>query len=189
MTEIPKEELEIQFTKLNKLLCTFNKDLGIIIKNGKHTSELIISANGNPYLFKEVELLVHYAPAIERWKITAFLQPEQNIDKYKNGTDKPIEYYGITLKISEMYFLPLENLENANHLGIRVYLKNYILHKHNPRLKEAVYTHIEHLVGEKAFANDINFIDLAQLTGNTTEPQPIELYFLNDYIREFKNEI
>jgi hypothetical protein len=188
MAEIPKEELEKQFTKLNKLLCTFNKDLGIIIKNGKHKSVLIITANGNPYLFKEVELLVHYAPVIERWKITAFLQPEQNIDKYKNGTDKPIEYYGITLKISEMYFLPLENLENPNHLGIRVYLKNYILHKHNPRLREAVYTHIEHLIGEKAFANEISFIDLAQLTADTIEPQPIELYFLNDYIRECKKE-
>jgi hypothetical protein len=189
MAEIPKDELEKHFTKLNDLLCLYNKDLDVIIKNGKHKSELIISANGNPYLFKEVELLVYYAPTVERWKITAFLQPEQNTDKYENGTDKPIQYYGINLKISEMYFLPLENLENPNHLGIRVYLKNYILHKSNPRLREAVYTHIEHLVGEKAFANNINFIDLAQLTADTTELQPIELYFLNDYIREFKNEI
>jgi len=188
MTEIPKEELEKHFSKLNDLLRLYNKDLDVIIKNGKNKSELIITANGNPYLFKEVELLIHYAPAIERWKITAFLQPEQNIDKYQNGTDKPLEYYGISLKISEMYFLPLENTENPNSLGIRVFLKNYILHEHNPRLREAVYTHIEHLIGEKTFANDINFIEIVQLTADTIEPQPIELYFLNDYIREFKKE-
>lgn len=186
MTEIPKEELTKRFTKLNNLLCSFNKDLNVIIKNSKHKSELIITANGNPYLFKEVELLIHYAPIVERWKITAFLQPEQNTAKYGNGTDKPIEYYGINLKISEMYFRPLENLENPNHLGIKVYLKNYILHKHNPRLREAVYTHIEHLIGEKAFANDINFIDLDQLTVDAMGLQLMELYHLADYIREFK---
>lgn len=188
LTEIPIEELKKHFSKLNDLLCLYNKDLDLIIKNGKNKSELIITANGNPYLFKEVELLIHYAPVIERWKITAFLQPEQNIDKYQNGTDKPLEYYGISLKISEMYFFPLENTENPNSLGMRVFLKNFILHKNNPRLREAVYTHIEHLIGEKAFANDINFIEIVQLTADTTEPQPIDLYFLNDYIREFKNE-
>ena len=189
MTEIPKEELEKHFSKLNDLLRLYNKDLDVIIKNDKNKSELIITANGNPYLFKEVELLIHFAPAIERWKITAFLQPEQNIDKYQNGTDKPLEYYGISLKISQMYFLPLENTENPNCLGIRVYLKNYLIHKSNPRLREAVYTHVEHLVGEKTFANDISFIDLAQSTAYTIELQPIELYFLNDYIRECKKEI
>ena len=187
MTEIPKEELEKHFIKLNNLLFLFNKDLGIIIKNGKHKSEVIITANGNPYLFKEVELLVHYAPTLKRWKITAFLQPELNINKFENGTDKPLEYYGISLKISQMYFIPLENSDNPNRLGIRVFLKNYILHKHNPRLREAVYTHIEHLIGEKAFANDINFIELVQLAADTIEPQPIQLCYLNDYIREFND--
>jgi hypothetical protein len=187
MTEIPKEELEKHFSKLNDFLCLYNKDLDVILKNGKNKSELIITANGNPYLFKDVELLVHYAPSLERWKITAFLQPERNIDKFENGTDKPLEYYGINLKISQMYFIPLENSDNPNRLGIRVFLNNYILHKDNPRLKEAVYTHIEHLIGEKAFANDINFIELVQLTADTKDPQPIELCYLNDYLREFND--
>lgn len=189
MTEIPKEELEEHFTKLNNLLYAYNKDLGVIIRNGKHKSELIITANGNPYLFKDVELLVHYAPAIKQWKITAFLQPHGDIDEFEKGTDKPFEYHGISLKISQMYFIPLENSDNPNRLGIRVYLNNYILHKENPRLKEAVYTHIEHLIGEKAFANDINFIELVQLTVDPIEPQPIKLCYLNDYIREFNDPI
>ena len=73
-------------------------------------------------------------------------KPELEIDKYQNGTDKPLKYCAISLKISEMYFLPDEITENPNNFGIRVYLKNYILHKDNPRVKEAVYTHIEHLV-------------------------------------------
>jgi len=80
--DIPKEELEKYFGKLHELLYEYNKDLGVIITNGKTKSELIITAKGNPYLFKDVELLVHYAPTIKPWIITAFLQPVGDIDEY-----------------------------------------------------------------------------------------------------------
>jgi hypothetical protein len=180
LTEIPKDELKIYFDKLIEILHQYNKDLDLIIKNKKNGVELIITANGNPYLFKEVELLVHHASVVERWKITAFLQPEMNIEKYENGTDKPLEYYGITLRISEMYFIPLENPNKPIDLGIKVLLKNYIVHKDNPRLREAVYVHIEHLIGEKAFANDIAFIEIGQLEGDNKNQ--IELYNLKSYI-------
>lgn len=180
LNEIPKDELKLHFDKLICKLHQYNKDLDLIIKNKNKGGELIITANGNPYLFKEVELLVHYAVVIERWKITAFLQPETNLNKYENGTDKPLEYYGINLKISEMYFIPLENLEKPSDLGIKVFIKNYIIHKDNPRLREAVYVHIEHLIGEKAFANDIAFIEIGQLKGD--QENLIKLYNLKSYI-------
>ena len=180
LNEIPKDELKVHFDKLIYLLHQYNKDLDLIIKNKNKGAELIITANGNPYLFKEVELLVHLAPVVERWKITAFLQPETNLIKYENCTDKPLEYYGINLRISEMYFIPLENQEKETDLGIKVFIKNYIIHKDNPRLREAVYVHIEHLIGEKAFANDIAFIEIGQLVGN--QEKLIELYNLKFYI-------
>ena len=166
LNEIPKEELKTHFDKLIEILHQYNKDLNLIIKNKKTNAELIITANGNPYLFKEVELLVHHAPIVERWEITAFLQAETNMTKYENGTDKPLEYYGITLRISEIYFIPLENPNKPTDLGIKVLLKNYIVHKDNPKLREAVYVHIEHLIGEKSFANDIAFIEIGQLEGD-----------------------
>ncbi len=37
-----------------------------------------------------------------------------------------------------MYFIPLENPKKSTDLGIKVLLKNYIVHKENPRLREAV---------------------------------------------------
>ena len=181
LNEISKDELKTHFDKLLEILHQYNKDLDLIIKNKTKGGELIITANGNPYLFKEVELLVHHAPVVERWKITAFLQPETNLTKYENGTDKPLEYYGITLRISEMYFIPLENPNKPTDLGIKVLLKNYIIHKDNPRLREAVYVHIEHLIGEKSFANDIAFIEIGQLGGdneNQIELYQIEKHFL-----------
>jgi len=180
LNEISKDELKIHFDKLIEILHQYNKDLDLIIKNKKNGAEIIITANGNPYLFKEVELLIHHAPVVECWKIIAFLQPEMNIEKYENGTDKPLDYYGITLRISEMYFIPLENPNKLTDLGIKVLLKNYIVHKNNPRLREAVYVHIEHLIGEKAFANDIAFIEIGQLEGE--DENQIELFNLKSYI-------
>ena len=180
LNEIQKEELKTHFDKLIEILHQYNKDLDLIIKNKTKGGELIITANGNPYLFKEVELLVRHSPNIKRWKITAFLQPETNLTKYENGTDKPLEYYGITLRISEMYFIPLENPNKPTDLGIKVLLKNYIVHKDNPRIREAVYVHIEHLIGEKSFANDIAFIEIGQLEGD--DENQIELYNLKSYI-------
>lgn len=180
LNEIPNDELKIHFNKLIEILHQYNKDLDLIIKNKNNGAELIITANGNPYLFKEVELLVHHAPVLKHWKITAFLQPETNLTKYEKGTDKPLEYYGITLRISEMYFIPLENPNKPTDLGIKVLLKNYIIHKDNPRLREAVYVHLEHLIGEKAFANDITFIEIGQLVGN--QKNTIALCYLHAYI-------
>ena len=182
LNEISKDELKIHFDKLIEILHQYNSNLDLIIKNKTNDAELIITANGNPYLFKEVELLVHHAPIVERWKITAFLQPETNLTKYENGTDKPLDYYGISLRISEMYFIPLENPNKPTDLGIKVLLKNYIVHKENSRLREAVYVHIEHLIGEKAFANDIAFIEIGQLESNSENI--IELYNLKFYFED-----
>lgn len=186
LKEIPAEELELHFNKLNEKLSEYNKDLGLIIKNGKSKSELIITAHGNPYLFKEVELLVHHAPKIERWKITAFLQPDQNISKYENATDKPFHFYDISLKISEMYFVPLENPQKLQEMGICVYINNYIIHKDNPKLREAVYIQIEHLIGEKSFANELTFIDIAQVP--VTDRTLFELCYLASFIDDFKSD-
>lgn len=187
LNEIPKEELKTHFDKLIEILHQYNKDLDLIIKNKTNGAEIIITANGNPYLFKEVELLVRHSPNIKRWKITAFLQPETNLTKYENDTDKPLEFYGITLRISEMYFIPSKNPNKPTDLGIKVLLKNYIVHKDNPRLREAVYTHIEHLIGEKSFANDLSFIEIDQLKNEDLEDDSLlELYNLKFFIDSFE---
>ena len=183
LNDLPKEVTLEKLNALTQTMNEYNKDLGYIIKSGTEKSELIITAHGNPYLFKEVELLVFHAPKLERWKITAFLQPEIDIDAYENGTDKPLEFYGISLRISEIYFLPLEVPGKPHEFGIKVLLKNYIVHKENPRLREALYVHIEHLIGEKSFANDLSFIEIDQLKNEDLEDDCVlELYNLKFFI-------
>lgn len=184
INEIPATEITAYFKKLNDKLTAYNKDIGLIIKNGKSKSELIITAHGNPYLFKEIELLVHYAPTIERWKITAFLQPEEDLEKYKAGIDKPFDFYGLRLNISDMYFQPLQNQNKPQDLGICVYVNNYMIHKNNPKLREAVYLMIEHLIGEKSFANDLTFIDIDQYIESPVELN--KLYELGLFIKKLK---
>ena len=187
LSDLPKEVTLEKLNTLTQAMKEYNKDLGYIIKSGKEKSELIITAHGNPYLFKEVELLVFHAPKLERWKITAFLQPKIDIDAYENGTDKPLEFYGISLRISEIYFLPLEVPGKPHELGIKVLLKNYIVHKDNPRLREALYVHIEHLIGEKSFANDLSFIEIDQLKREDLEKDCIlKLYNLKFFIDSFE---
>lgn len=187
LNDLPKEVTLEKLNALTQVMKESNKDLGYIIKSGTEKSELIITAHGNPYLFKEVELLVFHAPKLERWKITAFLQPEIDIDAYENGTDKPLEFYGISLRISEIYFLPLEVPEKPHEFGIKVLLKNYIVHKDNPRLREALYVHIEHLIGEKSFANDLSFIEIDQLKNEDLENDCVlELYNLKFFIDSFE---
>lgn len=186
LNEIPNDELKIHFDKLITILHHYNKDLDLIIKNKNKGAELIITANGNPYLFKEVELMVYYAPVVKRWKIIAFLQPERNISKYEQGTDKPLENYGISLKISEMYFETLKIENKPLELGIKVYIKNHIVYKDSPRLREAVYSHLEHLLGEKSFANDISLIDIAQIPNDIEGNRLLKLYAISDYIKQLK---
>ena len=187
LNDLPKEVTLEKLNALTQAMKEYNKDLGYIIKSGTEKSELIITAHGNPYLFKEVELLVFHAPKLERWKITAFLQPEIDIDAYENGTDKPLEFYGISLRISEIYFLPLEVPGKPHEFGIKVLLNNYIVHKNNPRLREALYVHIEHLIGEKSFANDLSFIEIDQLKNEDLENDCVlELYNLKFFIDSFE---
>ena len=64
--------------------------------------------------------------------------------------------------------------------GIRVFLKNYIIYKENPKLTEAVYILIEHLIGEKSFANDLKFIDINQL--NQIDENHLKLHHLKLYL-------
>lgn len=187
LKEIPADELEIHFNNLNRMLSDFNSDLGLIIRNGKSKSEIIVTAHGNPHLFKEVELLVHYAPTIKYWKITAFLQPDRDTTKYEYGKDKPFQFYGISLKVSAMYFMSLAKPTKPRDLGICVYINNYIIHKDNTKLREAIYIIIEHLIGEKSFANDLKFIDIAQIP--LTNKTLFHLFYLGSFIEDFKSKI
>ena len=100
------------------------KELDYIIifpKKPTQKTELIITANGNPEYFTQVTELIKHAPTLKHWKFTAFIQPTANIDEIMDGLDEPYIFPEITLKTSDIKFLPLaydEKIKKTRHQGV-----------------------------------------------------------------------
>ena len=170
---------------LNKQLGYYCNDLDFMIvfpKKENQKTQLIITANGNPEYFNLVNELINNAPILKYWKFTAFIQPTTNIDEIIKGLDDPYIFQEITLKASEIKFLPLNYDDNIKKLDIIIYLKNYKIHCNTKMLQQAIYIILQDLLGEKALYQNINFVQLAQLPNNTENF--IELYELQFYIDE-----
>ena len=54
---------------------------------------------------------------------------------------------------------------------------------YNDHLVTAIYTLLEHLLGEKAFANEFHYVHICQLTVDVkNELDPVPLYALAEYL-------
>ena len=168
---------------LDKQLGYYSKDLDFMIifpKKENQKTELIITANGNPDYFNQVEELINNAPELKHWKFTAFIQPTANIDEIIKGLDEPYVFQEITIKTSEIKFLPLNYDDNIKKLDIIIYLKNYTINCNTKTWQQIIYIILQDVLGEKSLYQNINFVQLAQLS-NTSEDL-IELYELQFYI-------
>ena len=182
INETPKTQKQLYFW-LNRHLGYYCKELDFIIifpKKEKEKAELIITANGNPNFFSQVTELINKAPALRHWKFTAFIQPTENIDKIIEGLDEPYTFQEITIKTSEIKFLPLSYDEQTKKLDITVYLKNFKLYCNTKTWEQAIYIIIQDLLGEKSTYQNINFVQLAQMPNNHEEL--IHLYELQFFI-------
>lgn len=74
--------------------------------------ELIISAEGNPDFFDDVERLVACAPEVPGWQFIAF-KPAQ-------GFGFRTEYEGVVIDPAASWFLPLESQSCPTAFGLRV---------------------------------------------------------------------
>jgi len=105
-----------------------------------------------------------------------------------DGLDEPYVFQEITIKTSEIKFLPLAYDEKTKKLNIIVYLKNYNIHCDTKTWNQAIYIIMQDLLGEKSLYQNINFVQLACLPTNTEEL--IELYDLQFYIDTInKNDV
>lgn len=182
INETPKTQKHLYFW-LKKHLGYYCKELDFLIifpKKEKEKAELIITANGNPNFFSQVTELIKKAPALRHWKFTAFIQPTDSIDKIIEGLDEPYVFQEITIKTSEIKFLPLNYDEQTKKLDITVYLKNFKLYCNTKTWEQAIYIIIQDLLGEKSVYQNINFVQLAQMPNNHEEL--IHLYELQFYI-------
>lgn len=170
------------------MINVFHPHIGFLIKLEKVIPELIITAYGNPYLFKSVELLYNYAPVIENWKITAFVQPLEILDCHKYGSDAAYYFHGLELKISELRFIAFPLESNPYLVAIDLYLPKRLKNEHKHKIVGVVYIILEKIVGEKAFANEINSIHIQYLDfKNGTKSFPLRM--LPNYLNNLKYDI
>jgi hypothetical protein len=168
INETPLNQKHISFW-LRKNLGYYCREIDFMIvfpKNVNIKSELIISANGNPEYFEQVINLVDNSPQLKNWKFTAFIQPSERINEIINGLDEPYIFNEITLKASELKFLPLEYNEIMHKFDIVVFLKNYNLYCDTKTLQQAIFIIMQDIMGEKSLYQNINFVQLAQVPDN-----------------------
>ena len=67
----------------------------------------------------------------------------------------------MTLKASELTFLPLEYHEVSDKFDIVVFLKNYNFFCDTKTLQQAIFIIIQDILGEKSLNQNINFVQLA----------------------------
>jgi hypothetical protein len=117
--------------------------------------------------------LVAEAPSLSNWKFIAFKQP----------ADSPFvtEYEGLILDPAVMWFMPLDNERQPGALGIIVYTKNYT-ERHKEMFMAGVFKVLDTLLGEKATADYIDYLDVAKLPANPKKKGLIELIDLPRYI-------
>ena len=190
INETPKSQKQISHW-IKHRLGFYCKELDYMIifpKKQTEKTELIITANGNPEYFTRVTELIKHAPVLKHWKFTAFIQRTVHIEKIIDGLDEPYVFQEITIKTSEIKFLPLAYDEKTKKLNIIVYLKNYNIHCDTKTWNQAIYIIMQDLLGEKSLYQNINFVQLACLPTNTEEL--IELYDLQFYIDTInKNDV
>lgn len=150
--------------------------------NENEPVQLVISANGDPEYFNHVTTLVNAAPTLKKWKFVAFIQPSENIEEMEAGLDKPYVFKDITLKASELKFMPFQ-YEHENKIDMIVYLKNFTVLCHNQNLLQVVYIIMQDIIGEKLLHQNINFVELAQLP-DQEDDELIHLYDLQFYLDE-----
>ena len=177
------------FNQLNRKLSYVSKRIGLILVGRKSNSEkvkLIITAHGYRKLYPKVNALINNAPKSIHWDFQAFIQPNKDIEMFKQGIDNPYIFQDFEIKTSELYFKPLEFNTFQKKMKIVVYLKNYKYHFDNDAIEEAVYLMIQDLIGEENFKKTISLVQLAQLPENPKNL--VHLYELQEYI-DFLNKI
>ena len=177
------------FDGLSKKLNYVSKRIAYILietKKNPVKAKIIFTAEGYRKLFPKINALVDNAPKLLNWEFQSLIQPHTDLEKFKQGLDNPYKFADFEIKISDVYFKPLEINTVQKKMSILVFLENYRYHYDNDFLIEAVQIIIQDLVGEVDFKRTISMIKLTQLPEKPKNL--INLYQLKEYI-DFLNNL
>jgi len=134
--------------------------------------ELIVTAEGCEELFPLVETIVEQAPDVPGWTFFAL--------KPKFGFPETVSWEGFSIDVSQVVFEPLSR-NGTDDLGLRVFIPN-LISSDIEDAHSAILRAIDHGLGEKAFAEEVQFIDVCPLPANSSPDDQISLAKLDAYI-------
>ncbi|MFY0672965.1 MAG: hypothetical protein JXQ87_06150 [Bacteroidia bacterium] len=142
--------------------------------------DFIISADGIVDYFDSVESLVAKAPTLNNWNIVAFKPPMPE--------DHTIEINEQKFDAKKIIFIPLTNPDEPSAVAIRVCFAD--LDEENKNLYiNASFLLLDALIGEKATALDIDYIEIEKTPADIAEYPFLHLTDIADYIKEVKGAV
>lgn len=132
--------------------------------------ELIITAEGNSDLFDLVDSIVDAAPPTDGWTFIAL--------KPKLGFPETVQWDGYVINIAEVRFESLCDPETGE-FGVRLLVPG-LSEEHTEDAHNALLRALDHALGERAFAETIQFTDVAPL--ETATGKSIALTDLEQFI-------
>lgn len=134
--------------------------------------EIAITADGDTTLFPLVEEVVAEAPDLPGWEVHAL--------KPCLGFPRQAAWEGWSVLVADLSFDPLET-EGGEDLGIRVYVPGLPAADEEPALA-AILRAIDHGLGERAFAEEIQHVEVAPRPEDARPGDAIPLSDLRLYL-------
>lgn len=157
LDSLNKEEKEELLNSVDNDLKQYSEGLSLEIgKLGTNGRKLTLTAEGDVDYFEDLINLYEQSPVLDFWDIVAFKQGK--------GANVNITFENYKLSSKNMWFIPMENPEDPEQLGLQIALD--IKETEDEDLLVAVYSLIEEMIGEYECATILSYFELISISEN-----------------------
>ena len=151
-----------------------------ISDTNNETLDLVITAEGDPEYFQAVEELVEVAPEFPGWRVVAFRQPAE--DEFVTV------FEGREFDPEQIVFLPVYHDDFPEDIGLHV-CYNDLKKANYEKLLSGTMVVVDSILGEKAAAEEIDYLDVIKTPENIEEFDYWVLADLDEYVEMRHEEI
>lgn len=151
-------------------------EIGDLTEKGR---QITFSAEGDEEYFEDVIQLCQNSPILDFWEIIPFKQPK--------GGNVKIKFENYTYNSKNLWFIPLENEEFEDSIGIMIGASDYKEGQEDQEI--AIYTLIEAMIGEYDCTTLLEYFEICQLPENPEAEGFVNLTALPEYIDWHLNKI
>jgi len=162
----------VQYDELLAALHEIDPGLYLEFSIGAEECELIVTADGDQARFPIAHEVVAAAPAVDGWTFRCL--------KPKVGLPKVVQWENLTLSTATIVFDPLER-EGSDDLGLRIFVPG-IESRQIDDAHNAVLRAMDHILGEKRFAESVQHTEVQPLPPGADTKDLIPLADLDSFI-------